>query len=242
VQKTGKRSEQSKSDKKGEPRPDYLGHRKRLRERFRKKGVEGFHDYEILELLLTYAVPRKDLKPLAKRLIKQFGSLSGVLDARREELEKVPSMGPVSATLVRLVKETCEAYLSEKMKQQEVLSTPRAVLDFARAKLAGLPHEAFMVIFVNAKNGVINHQILQEGTVNQAIIYPRRIVEEALAQHASGLILVHNHPSGHANPSAEDRQLTRSLVDATRALELRVLDHLIVGRDGHFSFVESGLL
>ncbi|MDH7500318.1 MAG: DNA repair protein RadC [candidate division NC10 bacterium] len=223
-------------------KPDYLGHRKRLRERFRKMGAEGFHDYEILELLLTYAIPRKDVKPIAKRLIKHFGSFSGVLDATGKELEEVASVGPISATLIRLVKETCQAYLSEKMKRREILSSPRAVLDFSRAKLSGLPHEAFMVIFVNAKNGVINHQILQEGTVNQAIIYPRRIVEEALSRHASGLILVHNHPSGEIHPSAEDRRLTRDLIEATRALDVRILDHLIVGKDGYFSFAESGFL
>jgi len=231
-------------DKPSSPKckPDYLGHRKRLRERFRRGGIEGFHDYEILELLLTYAIPRRDVKPLAKRLIKHFGSLSGVLDADPQEVEAAAKLGAISSALIHLVKETCGAYLAERMRQQEILSSPQAVLDFARVKLSGLPHEAFMVIFVNVKNRVLNHQILQEGTVNQAVVYPRRIVEEALTQHASGLILVHNHPSGEINPSAEDRHLTRSLIEATRALDIRVLDHLIVGKDGYFSFAEKGML
>jgi DNA repair protein RadC len=224
------------------PKHDYIGHRKRLRERFRRGGIEGLHDYEVLELLLTYAVPRRDVKPIAKRLIESFGSLAGVLDAGPERVEQVGQVGPSSSTLLRLVKETCEAYLAERMERTDVLSSPRVVQEFARLRLAGLPHEAFMVIYLNAKNRVLSHHIMQEGTVTQAAVYPRRIVEEALARHAAGVIVVHNHPSGEVDPSAEDRLLTRSLQEATRALDIRILDHLIVGREGYFSFAESGLL
>ena len=222
--------------------PDYLGHRKRLRERFQKSGGEGMHGYELLELLLTYAIPRKDVKPYAKDLIKRFGSLSGVLDAGQKELEEVAKIGPISAILIRLVKEVCGFYLAEIMKGRDVLSSPQAVLDFARMKLSGFPHEAFMVVFLNAKNRVLDYKILQEGTVDRAVIYPRRIIEEALARHAAGIIFVHNHPSGDVQPSPEDKQLTRSLVEAARTIDLRVLDHLIVGKEGYCSFVESRLL
>jgi len=225
-----------------EDKPDYLGHRKRLRERFQRSGSEGMHDYELLELLLTYAIPRKDVKPYAKDLIKRFGSLSGVLDARQEELEEVVKVGPISAILIRLVKEVCGFYLAEIMKGKDVLSSPQAVLDFARMKLSGFSHEAFMVVFLNAKNRVLDYKILQEGTVDRAVIYPRRIIEEALSRHAAGIIFVHNHPSGDAQPSPEDKQLTRSLVEAARTIDLRVLDHLIVGKEGYCSFVESRLL
>ncbi len=225
-----------------EDKPDYLGHRKRLRERFRKNGTEGMHDYEVLELLLTYAIPRKDVKPIAKDLLKRFGSLSGVLDAGQKELEEVANIGPISSTLIRLVKETCGIYLAEKMRNKDVLSSPQAVLDFARVKLAGLPHEAFMVIFLNAKNKVLDYKVLQEGTVDRAVIYPRRMVEEALAHHAAGIILVHNHPSGDSEPSPEDKQLTRSLTEAARTIDLRVLDHIIVGKEGYCSFLESRLM
>jgi DNA repair protein RadC len=220
----------------------YLGHRKRLRERFQKNGAEGMHDYELLELLLTYAIPRKDVKPYAKELIKRFGSLSGTLDAGQKELEEVARIGPVSAVLIRLVKEICGFYLGEKIKEREVLSSPQAVLDFSRMKLAGLSHEAFMVILLNAKNRVLDYKIIQEGTIDRAAIYPRRIVEEALAQHAAGIIFVHNHPSGDSQPSPEDRQLTRSLMEAARTIDLRVLDHIIVGKEGYCSFAESRLL
>ena len=225
-----------------EEKPDYLGHRKRLRSRFQKNGVEGMQDYEILELLLTYAIPRKDVKPYAKDLIERFGAISGVLDASRKELEEVLHIGPASSTLIRLIKELCAVYLSEKMKEKDALSSPQAVLDFARVKLAGLPHEAFMAIFLNTKNRVLDYKIIQEGTVDRAAIYPRRIVEEALDRHAAGIIFVHNHPSGDADPSPEDRQLTRSLVEAAKTIDLRVLDHIVVGKDGYCSFVERGFL
>lgn len=225
-----------------EDKPGYLGHRQRLRERFRRNGVEGLHDYEILELLLTYAIPRKDVKPYAKDLIKRFGSLSGVLDASQEEIEGVAKIGPISATLIRLVKGVCEAYLADRMKSREVLSSPQAVLDFARLKLAGLRHEAFLAIFLNAKNRVLESKVIQEGTVDRAVIYPRRIVEEALSYHAAGIIFVHNHPSGDSQPSPEDKQLTSSLMEAARTIDLRVLDHIIVGREGYFSFMENHLL
>ncbi|RKY64161.1 MAG: hypothetical protein DRP99_02640 [Candidatus Latescibacterota bacterium] len=220
-------------------KPHYIGHRRRLRERFRRAGAEGLHDYELLELLLTYAIPRKDVKPIAKDLIQRFGGLSGVLDAGWKELEEVPGMGPTSATLIRLVKELCGVYLAERMKHRDLLSSPQAAVDFARVKLAGLPYEAFMVIYLNTKNEVIDYEIVHEGTVDKAIIYPRRIVESALAHHAAGLILVHNHPSGHAEPSEEDKRLTRTIVEATRTMDIRVVDHIIVGKDGYFSFVEE---
>lgn len=223
-------------------KPHYLEHRKRLRERFQKTGAEGLHDYELLELLLTYAIPRKDVKPLAKDLIKRFGSLAGILDADQKDLETVPGMGSISAALIRLVKELCGVYLAEGMKGKDVLSSPQAVVDFARMKLAGLPHEAFMVIYLNTKNEVIEYEVVHEGTVDRAVIYPRRIIEAALAHHASGLILVHNHPSGHPEPSEEDKRLTRTIAEATRPLDIRVIDHIVVGKDGYFSFVEKHLL
>ena len=225
-----------------EQSPHYLDHRKRLRERFQKAGSGALHDYEILELLLTYAIPRKDVKPIAKELIKRFGTVAGVLDASHEELEGVADLGPSSATLIRLIKEMCGIYLAEKMQRRDALSSPRAVMDFARMKLAGLPHEAFMVIYLNVKNEVIEQEVINEGTLDRAVVYPRRIIESALARHAASLILVHNHPSGHTEPSEEDKRLTRAISDAARTLEIRVLDHIVVGRSGYYSFMENGIL
>jgi DNA repair protein RadC len=222
-------------------KPDYFGHRERLRKRFLESGEKGLLDYELLELLLTYAIPRRDVKSYAKILIRKFGSLAGVLDANPRELEEVLQVGPISSTLIHLVKRLNEAYFFEKMKNRDALSSPQAVLDFARVRMAGLPHEAFMVIFLNTKNKVLDYKVVQEGTVDRAVIYPRRIVEEAIARHAAGVILVHNHPSGQSEPSPEDRELTRSIFEAARTIDLRVLDHIIVGKEGHFSFVENHL-
>ncbi|RMF92173.1 MAG: DNA repair protein RadC [Nitrospinota bacterium] len=223
-------------------KPHYLAHRKRLRERFQRAGATGLHDYELLELLLTYAIPRKDVKPIAKALLQHFDGLAGVFDASQQELEGVPEVGPISATLIRLVKELCNAYLAERMKKRDLLSSPQAVVDFTRMKLAGLPYEAFLVIYLNTKNEVIDYETVHEGTVGHAIIYPRRIVEAALAHHAASLILVHNHPSGHPEPSEEDKRLTRTVIEATRPVDIRVLDHIVVGRDSYFSFREAHLL
>jgi len=222
--------------------PDYVEHRKRLREKFLKAGAEGFHDYELLELLLTFAIPRVDVKPAAKALMKRFGTLNAVLDATQSELQSVSGMGPTSAVLIRLVKELFSAYLAERMEGKDVLSSPSAVVDFARVKLAGLPHEAFMVIYLNVKNRVIDHEVLQEGTVDRAIVYPREIVKAALTHKATGLLLSHNHPSGDPEPSQEDKHLTRSVIEAARTVEIKVLDHIIVGKNGYFSFQENRLL
>jgi len=223
-------------------KPDYLEHRKRLRERFLIAGAESFHDYESIELLLTFAIPRLDVKPVAKALIKRFGSLNGVLDASQEELESVRGVGTASAVLIRLVKQLFAAYLKERLERKDVLSSPGAVFDFVRVKLAGLPHEAFMVIYLNVKNRVIDHEVLQEGTVDRAIVYPRQIIKAALTHKAAGLILSHNHPSGDPDPSQEDKHLTRAVIEAARTIEMRVLDHIIVGKDGYFSFQENRML
>jgi len=223
-------------------KPDYLEHRRRLRERFLNAGVDALHDYESIELLLTYAIPRLDVKPVAKALMKRFGSLNAVLDASQDELESVRGVGSASAILIRLIKHLFAAYLEERLEGKDILSSPAAVVDFARVRLAGLPHEAFMVIYLNVKNRVIDHEVLQEGTVDRAIVYPRQIIKEALTHKAAGLILSHNHPSGDPDPSQEDKHLTRAVIEAARTIELRVLDHIIVGKDGYFSFQENRML
>jgi DNA repair protein RadC len=223
-------------------KPHYINHRSRLRARFRKAGADGMHDYELLELLLTYSIPRRDVKPAAKKLIEKFGSLSGVLDAEQKELEGVKGLGAMSASLIRLVKELYSTYLSEEIMERDVLSSPESVLNFVRVKLAGLTNEAFMVIYMNVKNEVIEHTLLYEGTVDNVAVYPRRVIESALSHHASGIILIHNHPSGNTMPSGEDRVLTQEIAQTANTLDIRVLDHLIVGKDGYFSFMENSLL
>jgi DNA repair protein RadC len=228
---------------KAKEKPHYIGHRERLREKFRRAGGKGLHDYELLELLLTYAIPRRDVKPLAKDLIKNFGSLSGVLDAGHQELTEMAGLTATAATLITLVRELGEEYLAERMKHKDLLSSPQAVVDFARMKLSGLPNEVLMVIYLNVKNEVIDYETLHEGTLDRVAIYPRRVIEAALSHHhAAGLFLIHNHPSGHPEPSGDDQRLTQALVEAARVVDIQVLDHIIVGRGGYFSFREENLL
>jgi DNA repair protein RadC len=223
-------------------KPHHLGHRRRLRDKFLRGGAAALHDYELLELLLFHAVPRKDTKPLAKALLERFGSLSAVLSAAPEELRAVKGISETSAALVRLAGEMGTAGLSGKLADRKALSSPQAVVEFARSALAGLGYEAFLAIFLNAKNKVLGHQIIHEGTIDHAVVYPRRIIEAALARRAAGLILVHNHPSGETAPSEDDKKLTARIAEAARHMDIRVLDHIIVGASGHFSFAEQRLL
>ncbi len=218
------------------------GHRERLRRRFMNSGLKGLHDYEAMELLLTFVIPRRDVKPIAKDLLSHFGSLSGIMDASVRELEKVNGIGENAAVLINLVKELCGAYLSDKMLHADVLSTPKDVRNFSRMKLSGLPEEAFMVIYLNIKNHVITHDVLVHGTVDQAAVYPRQIVKCTLENNASGIILVHNHPSGICDPSCEDIKMTDAVKAALDTIDVKLLDHIIVGKSGYYSFLEHKLI
>ncbi len=223
-------------------KPHYHGHRARLRRRFLTGGPGALQDYELLELLLTFAIPFSDVKPLAKRLIEHFGSFNHVFDAAPEGIMEVTGLKEYSAVLIKLVKACSEYTLrAEALKRQQINSLTTLV-DYCRASMGGLPDEQFRVIFLNSQNEIIAEEIVQEGTVNQTVVYPRKVLELALKHKATSLILVHNHPSGHLTPSAADQELTRALVKASRALNLTVHDHLIIGRHGYFSLAEKDML
>ncbi|MDI6795065.1 MAG: DNA repair protein RadC [bacterium] len=219
------------------------GHRKRLRERFRKSGLAGFHDYEIVELILTFAIPRRDVKPLAKELLKRFGNnLAALLDAPLEELEAIRGMGPNTAIFIRLLKEVATEYLRVPIIGKNYLNSLQDVLNYCHHSMSGLRDEVFQVIYLNARNEVLNAERIQAGTVDQSVVYPRKVVEATLKHNASALIFTHNHPSGDPTPSEADKKLTQNLVKAMQAIDVSVHDHLVVARDGYFSFRESGLL
>ena len=227
----------------GKPeKPHYHGHRARLRQRFLLGGTGALPDYELLELLLTFAIPYSDVKPLAKSLIAHFGSFTRVFDATPEALAEVPGIREYSAVLIRLVKACAEYYLKEEVLDRQKISSLSTLVDYCRTSMGGLADEQFRVLFLNSQNEIIAEELVQEGTVNQTVVYPRKVLELALKHKATGLILVHNHPSGHLTPSAADLELTRSLVKASRALNLTVHDHLIIGRHGYFSLAEKGML
>ena len=218
------------------------GHRERLRQRFLNTGADGMHDYEIIELLLTFVIPRRDVKPVAKDLLSHFGSISGIFDAPVRELSKIKGIGNNAAIMISSIKDICGAYLADRMLDTDVLSSPADVRNFSRMKLSGLPEEAFMVIYLNIKNHVITHDVLISGTVDQAAVYPRKIVKHTLENNASGIILVHNHPSGICDPSCEDIRMTDAVKTALGTIDVKLLDHIIVGKSGYYSFLEHKLI
>ena len=220
----------------------YKGHRQRLRKRFEKNGSSAFSEHELLELLLTYSIQVKDVKPLAKKLISRFGSLKEVLDAEISELKNLDGMGEASAILISLVRELNTEYHVGKLKNAKSLSAPDEVYEFISSKLAGRRDEFFMTIFLNAKNKILDFEISAEGIVNQAVVYPRKIIRKALENNASALILAHNHPSGDPEPSKSDISLTNSLKEICETMHIRLLDHIIVGKFGYFSFDMKSLL
>jgi len=218
------------------------GHRQRLTEKFIRSGIEALHEYEAVELLLTYAVPRQDVKPRAKALLERFHSLKGVLDAEIDDLKQVEGIGDRSAAFFTLVKETASLYLKQKAKEKKQVSCTTELLDFCRTVMGGKKDEEFAVIYLDAQNQIIEFETVQKGVVNQAVVYPRQVLESALKKKASAIILAHNHPSGHVRPSDADIRLTRTIQETAKVLDILVHDHIIIGENRFFSFREEGLM
>ena len=223
-------------------KPDYLDHRKRVREKYLKNGIAGWHDYEVLEFLLFFAVSRKDTKPISKELLKKFKTLGGILDASFDELRTVKGIGENAASLMKLVREMSSLYLKRKVEQRAVFSSPGAVYDYLKASMQGLRDEVFKVIYLDASNKFIESEIMSRGVVNKAAVYPRKIVENALKRNAVSVIISHNHPSGKLVPSNDDRRMTKMVSDALSVINITVVDHVIVSSEGYFSFKENGLI
>jgi DNA repair protein RadC len=218
------------------------GHRRRLTEKFIHSGIESLHEYEAVELLLTYAVPRQDVKPRAKALLDRFHSLKGVLDAEIDDLKQIEGIGDRSAAFFTLVKETASLYLKQKAKEKKQVSCTTELLDFCRTAMGGKKDEEFAVIYLDAQNQIIEFETVQKGVVNQAVVYPRQVLESALKKKASAIILAHNHPSGHVRPSDADIRLTRTIQETAKVLDILVHDHIIIGENRFFSFREEGLM
>jgi DNA repair protein RadC len=218
------------------------GHRKRLRERFLQADLTGFQDYEVVELLLSLGTPRKDCKQPAKDAIKRFKSLRGVLEASPEELQQIDGIGPHSAFSIKLVQEVARAYLKEKIVDKPVYQSSSEIFDYLYHSMRGLKKEVFKIIYLNAQNQIIDTNDLASGTINSSIISPREVIEGVIRHNALSLILAHNHPSGNPEPSRSDKDLTRDLVYATSIMQVRVLDHLIIGDNRYFSFSGEGLI
>ena len=228
----------------GVDRPHYLAHRQRLRERFLRHGLEGFADYEVIELLLTLAIPRADVKPQAKALLARFGNVRGVLDASLEELQAIPGIGAVTATALRIIRGVASLYLQQTAEQYDSLTDPDTLAHFWRTKLGALPNEVFQVGYLDSGYRLLRDGVdtLEEGTIDRAAVYPRRVIEAALRRGAAALVFAHNHPNGDVRPTEQDKVLTRALVLAATTVHMKVLDHLIVSPDYVFSFRQEGLL
>jgi DNA repair protein RadC len=222
----------------------HAGHRERLRARFLQGGLSALLDYELLELLLAYVLPRRDVKPIAKALLLEFKTVGGVLDAEPGELARIKGIKERSATFFRLIRDTARATLRERVRAAEsvLIRNSREVREFLIREIGHDPRESFYVIFLDNQNRLLGCETVQTGTINQTAVYPREIFERALRYRAAALIFAHNHPSGVLKPSAEDVRLNQKLTEAARLLQLSVLDHVIVSREGHYSFHESGIL
>lgn len=218
------------------------GHRSRLRQKFLSGGLQGFLDYEVIELLLILGTPRRDCKGSAKEALRRFKSLSAVLEAPTEELLRIEGIGPRNVLGIRLIQEVSRRFLRDRMKTRPVCLSSREVFDYLYHSLRGSKTEKFKVLFLDAKNQVIEEETLSEGTVDSSAVYPREIVKAALRYQAVSLIFVHNHPSGDPRPSRSDRDITQELVFAARTLQIAVLDHIIIGENRYFSFADQGLI
>lgn len=223
-------------------KPHHLGHRDRVRARFLKAGAEGIADYELLEIILFSAIPRRDVKPLAKNLIAHFGTLGKVFAAPAHELVKVKGISDNSATLIKTVQAAAQMMLKEQMSERPVLNSWAALLDYLHLSMAYEQNEQFRVLFLNRRNELIADEIQQTGTVDHTPVYPREIVKRALELSATAIILVHNHPTGDPEPSTSDIEMTKEIIRATAPIEIVVHDHLIIGKSGTTSFKSLGLM
>ena len=224
-------------------RPDKgKGHRKRLREKFLDSGLAGFHDYEVVELLLTLAMPRKDCKDAAKAAMKQFKTLQGVLEASPKALCEVPGIGPKNLLGIKLIKAVADRYLEKRLLHQDALNNSKELFEYLYHRIRDKTRECFNVVFLDAKNRVVATETLFEGTLTASSVYPREVVLAALNQHAAALIFAHNHPSGDPQPSREDIAITRQLVFACKVVGITVHEHLIIGNNRYFSFADEGYI
>jgi DNA repair protein RadC len=216
--------------------PHFHGHRARLRERFREAGAEALSDYELLELVLFRALPRRDVKPIAKYLIAKFGSFPEVISAPPARLAEVAGMGAAAITELKIVHASAMRLARGEVRKRPVLSSWSSVIDYCRTTMAFAEKEQFRVLFLDKRNQLIVDELQQTGTVDHTPVYPREVVKRALELSATALILVHNHPSGDPTPSHADIEMTRTIVEVAKPLGIAVHDHIIVGRDGHASF------
>jgi DNA repair protein RadC len=230
------------SDSQKPPPPHYHGHRQRLRDRFLATGGDGMPDYELLEMLLTQAIPRRDVKPLAKDLLARFGSFAGVIAADPERLLAVSGMGESAVAALKVVRAAAVRLLQQETMGRDVIGSWDKLVDYCRAAMAHETVEQLRLLFLDRKNALIADEVQQRGTVDHTPVYVREVVKRALELGASALIIVHNHPSGDPTPSRGDIEMTQQVKDALDKIGIALHDHVVIGRHGHESFRAKGLL
>ena len=221
-------------------KPSYIGHRQRIKEKYKKSGIKGWLDYEVLELALSYAVPRKDTKPVAKALLSRFKTINAVLDADTKELSQINGISDHAALFIKLLKEIAVLYLEKGLQKKDLLSSPDLVYDYLKASLKGAVDEEFQTLFLDNRNQLITMETSKIGTVNRSVVYPRKVVERALYNHATGVIIAHNHPAGTLGPSEDDLAITKVIKNALKTVDINLLDHIIIGNNDYYSLKNNG--
>ncbi len=230
------------SEKEEKASHDGVGHRARLRQKLAESGGEALHDHELIEYLLALAIPRRDTKPLAKALLREFGGIGGLMTADWQAIARVPGMGDTSIAAIKVVQATLLRMLRNSVAEKPVLASWQALLDYLRADMAFLSVERVRVLHLNSRNQLLRDDHMGDGSVDQAAIYTREVIKRAIELGSASLILVHNHPSGDPSPSRQDIEITRQIVDAGKRLGITVHDHIIIGEKGHASLRAQGLL
>lgn len=221
-------------------KPDCEGHRQRLRTRFLCGEGRDMADYELLELVLTMSIPRRDVKPLAKILVNRFGSFAGVINAPADELLEVPGVKEATLTMLKVIKTSAGRLAWQNLTASDgpVINNFDVLLDYCRTVMCGLDVEELRLIYLDAKLRAIGQDIMQRGTINAVAIHPREVIKAAMAHKASSIIMVHNHPSGDVTPSRADIEMTKNVAEACKAIDIKLHDHLIIGKYSYYSFSE----
>ena len=218
------------------------GHRQRLRHKFLKSGLDGFHDYEIIELLLTLGTPRKDCKSVAREALKKFGTLKSVLEADPSKLKEIKGIGDNNVFGLKITQAVSRRFLADRIMDQDFMRSSEEVIEYLKHNLRDKTREIFMVIYLNGRNQILQMEELFEGTLTTSAVYPREVVKRALDHAAAALVFVHNHPSGNPKPSQDDITITKKLKEATEAIDVSVHDHLIIAGNEVYSFADNGLI
>jgi DNA repair protein RadC len=218
------------------------GHRGRLRERFLESGLSGFLDYEVIEMLMTLATPRRDCKDIAKEAMSRFKTFQGVLEAPPASLQEVKGIGPTNVFGIKLIQSVADRYLERRLSQKDIISHSKALYDYLYYNMQDKSRECFKVVYLDAKNQVMGVETLFEGSLSTTAVYPREVIQAALHHHAAAVIFAHNHPSGDPTPSADDMAITRKLIFCCNIMGITVHEHIVIGDSRYFSFADEGYI